>query len=109
MSNRRGLLRREFLGTVAASAALAALSPRLVWAGETSPKAARRPNILLVVSDEHNATVTGCYGNTTVRTPTLDRLASRGVTFDAAYTNSPLCVPCRLSLTAGKYISRIGG
>ncbi|MCX5685126.1 MAG: sulfatase-like hydrolase/transferase, partial [Planctomycetota bacterium] len=109
MADTRGMRRREFLGAAVASAALAALAPRLVWAGETSPKAARRPNILLVISDEHNASVTGCYGNTTVRTPNLDRLASRGVTFDAAYTNSPLCVPCRLSLTAGKYISRIGG
>ena len=109
MAMMRGMRRREFLGAAAAGAALAALAPRLVWAGETSPKSARRPNILLVVSDEHNASVTGCYGNATVRTPNLDQLAARGVTFDAAYTNSPLCVPCRLSLTAGKYISRIGG
>jgi len=44
-----------------------------------------------------------------VRTPHLDRLADRGVRFDAAYGNSPLCVPSRLSFTAGQYISRCGG
>lgn len=67
-----------------------------------------KPNILVIMSDEHNAGVLGCYGNRIVRTPNLDRLASQGVTFDAAYTTSPLCVPARLSFTAGKYISRIG-
>lgn len=71
-------------------------------------RAADRPNILVIMSDEHNAAVTGCYGNAIVRTPNLDRLARQGITFDAAYTNSPLCVPCRLSFTAGKYISRVG-
>jgi len=67
-----------------------------------------RPNILVIMSDEHNAGVLGSYGNRLVQTPNLDRLAERGVTFDAAYTNSPLCVPCRLSFTSGQYISRTG-
>lgn len=68
----------------------------------------KQPNILLVMSDEHNAGVTGCYGNNIVRTPVLDSLARRGVTFESCYCNSPLCVPSRLSFIAGKYISRIG-
>ncbi|MBN2449460.1 MAG: sulfatase-like hydrolase/transferase [Lentisphaeria bacterium] len=68
----------------------------------------RRPNILVIMSDEHNASVTGCYGNGIVRTPHLDALAARGVTFDACYTASPLCVPARLAFTSGKYISRNG-
>lgn len=67
-----------------------------------------QPNILVIMSDEHNATVLGCYGNKIVRTPNLDRLAARGVVFESCYCNSPLCVPSRLSFTAGKYISRIG-
>ncbi len=67
----------------------------------------RPPNILLIMSDEHDPAVTGCYGDPLVQTPNLDRLARRGVTFDACYCNSPLCVPSRLSFTAGKYISRI--
>ncbi|MBI4580004.1 MAG: sulfatase-like hydrolase/transferase [Planctomycetes bacterium] len=69
--------------------------------------AADRPNVLVIMSDEHNADVLGCYGNKIVQTPNLDRLAARGVVFEAAYTNSPLCVPCRLSFTSGKYISRV--
>ena len=67
-----------------------------------------RPNILMIMSDEHDPGVTGCYGDDVVQTPTLDRLASEGVTFDGCYTTSPLCVPARLSFTAGKYVSRCG-
>jgi choline-sulfatase len=67
-----------------------------------------RPNIICLMSDEHNVHVAGCYDNPVVRTPHLDRLAAEGVTFDAAYTTSPLCVPARLSFTAGKYVSRCG-
>lgn len=59
------------------------------------------------MSDEHNPHVTGCYGNRIVYTPNLDALAEQGVTFDTHYCNSPLCVPSRLSLTAGKYASRV--
>jgi choline-sulfatase len=77
------------------------LTPCVLAAGD-------RPNILVIMSDEHNAGVLGCYGNKIIRTPDLDRLAARGVVFEAAYTNSPLCVPCRLSFTSGKYISRVG-
>lgn len=68
-----------------------------------------RPNILLIMSDEHDPAVMGCYGDPLDPTPTLDRLAERGVTFDACYCNSPLCVPSRLSFTAGQYVSRFGG
>ncbi len=69
---------------------------------------ARRPNILVIMSDEHNANVLGCYGNRIARTPNLDRLAAHGILFESAYTNSPLCVPSRLSFTSGKYVSRVG-
>ncbi len=71
-------------------------------------KAQDRPNILVIMSDEHNAGVLGCYGNKVIRTPNLDGLASRGVVFESCYCNSPLCVPSRLSFTAGKYVSRVG-
>lgn len=69
---------------------------------------AKNPNILFIISDEHNAGVLGCYDNNIVQTPVLDTLARRGVTFENCYCNSPLCVPSRLSFTSGKYISRVG-
>ncbi|MCC6490599.1 MAG: sulfatase-like hydrolase/transferase [Candidatus Hydrogenedentes bacterium] len=67
----------------------------------------RPPNVLVIMSDEHNANVLGCYGSVLARTPNLDALAARGVLFESAYTNSPLCVPSRLSFTSGKYCSRV--
>jgi choline-sulfatase len=66
------------------------------------------PNIWVIMTDEHNAGVLGANGNTLIRTPNLDALAARGVSFDRNYCNSPLCVPSRLSFTSGKYCSRVG-
>ncbi len=44
----------------------------------------------------------GCYGNGIIRTPNIDRLAARGVTFDNAYSNTPVCMPARHSLISGQ-------
>jgi len=102
----RGVSRRSFLKTTATGAAAIALgarSPRTFAIG--SPQ--KQPNILLIMSDEHNPIVTGCYGNRTIRTPHMDSIAEKGVTFDTHYCNSPLCVPSRASFTSGKYCSRV--
>lgn len=67
-----------------------------------------RPNILVIVSDEHDPAVTGCYGHPLVRTPHVDRLASEALVYDNAYCASPICVPSRLSLLTGRYAHQIG-
>lgn len=64
-------------------------------------------NLLFICSDEHQRAVTGCYGNPLVETPNLDRLAARGARFDNAYTNCPICVPCRAALATGRYVHQI--
>ncbi len=65
----------------------------------------RKPvNTVFICSDQHNAAVTGCYGNGVVRTPNLDSLARRGTRFTAAYTNSPLCCPARAVMATGRYV-----
>ena len=61
-----------------------------------------RPNILFVLSDQHNAQVLGCAGNDVIRTPNLDRLAAEGVLFEQAYCQNPLCVPGRSSMLTGQ-------
>jgi choline-sulfatase len=64
-----------------------------------------QPNILLLISDEHNANIMGCDGNPLARTPTLDGLAKSGIYFNSFYCSSPQSVPSRQSLTTGKYVS----
>lgn len=66
-------------------------------------------NILIVMADQLTPFMVGCYGNGAVKTPHMDRLASEGVRYDAAYTNSPLCTPGRYAFMTGQYISRFGG
>jgi len=67
----------------------------------------RRPNILVLVSDEHSARVMGCAGHL-ARTPNLDRLAERGTRFTRASTNCPICVPARAAFMTGRYAFEIG-
>ena len=67
-----------------------------------------RPNILLIMSDEHAPIFSGPYGHPLVQTPNLNRLADNGVTFTNAYCNSPLCVPSRMSFMTGRYVHHIG-
>lgn len=60
------------------------------------------PNILLIVSEDHGQDL-GCYGNSVVRTPNIDFLASNGVTFENAYTTYSVCSPSRSSIFTGLY------
>ncbi|MCC2685428.1 MAG: arylsulfatase, partial [Paenibacillaceae bacterium] len=62
-----------------------------------------KPNIILLVSDQHRADWMGCSGSRYVHTPNLDRLATGGVRFAQTYCNSPFCVPSRMSMLAGRH------
>ncbi len=61
-------------------------------------------NLLVIMSDEHQARAMGCAGHPFVQTPNLDALAGRGLTFTDAYTPSPICVPARAAFAAGRYV-----
>ncbi|MFP4017409.1 MAG: sulfatase-like hydrolase/transferase, partial [Halanaerobiales bacterium] len=67
-----------------------------------------KPDILIFMSDQHNARMSAYAGDPYLRTPNLDRLAKDGVTFDAAYTACPLCVPARTAMLTGQLPSKTG-
>ena len=60
-------------------------------------------NLLVIMSDEHQARALGCAGHSFVKTPNLDALAASGIRFSNAYTPSPICVPARASFATGLY------
>jgi choline-sulfatase len=67
----------------------------------------KRPNILLVMFDQLAPQSLPAYGHRVVQSPAIDALAERGVVFENAYCNSPLCAPSRFSMMAGRLASRI--
>ena len=89
------VMHRSFGGLVVVAGMLAAVIP-----AAAQPSVARRPNVLLIMSDDLNNDL-GTYGHPIVKTPNIDRLAQRGVRFDRAYNQFPLCNPSRASLLTG--------
>ncbi|HWL51949.1 MAG TPA: sulfatase-like hydrolase/transferase [Chthoniobacteraceae bacterium] len=67
-----------------------------------------RPNILVFISDDHGQWASGCYGNSELRTPSMDHIARSGARMKNAFTPSPVCSPARASFFTGKMPSAHG-
>ena len=63
---------------------------------------APKPNIVLVLSDDHTYPFLGCFGRTEMKTPYLDRMAEEGMKFRRMFTTAPQCVPSRATLMTGR-------
>ncbi|MCC6143997.1 MAG: sulfatase-like hydrolase/transferase [Candidatus Hydrogenedentes bacterium] len=91
------LNRREFL-----NATLAALVASTL-AHNTAAAAARKPNVIIIYTDDHGSVDAGCYGAKDLHTPNIDALASEGVRFTQFYAPSAVCSPSRAGLLTGRY------
>ena len=78
--------RREFLSALAC-APLSAQTP------------AQRPNIIFILADDLGMGDVGCYGQKTIQTPNIDRIAAEGIRFTQAYAGDTVCAPSRCALT----------
>jgi len=65
-------------------------------------------NVLWIMADQLRWDYLSCYGVTHIETPNLDRLAGKGVRFDRAYVQSPICGPSRMSFYTGRYVRSHG-
>lgn len=61
-----------------------------------------KPNVLLILSDDHSAAHVGCYGNKDIRTPNLDAFAKTATRFERYYVGTPQCVPSRATIMTGR-------
>jgi len=95
---------------------VAALSLGLAWrlcpaAPESGPPRTagkEKPSIVLILADDLTYRDVGCYGNSQVRTPNIDRLAAQGMRFTNAFTSTAMCSPTRQQLYTGVFPVRNG-
>ena len=101
--NGRTFLKRAGVGAVGAMAMIAGSSGIRAAEGDI----ARRPNVVLVLTNDQGFGDLGCHGNPHIRTPHMDSFARTAVEFTQFYV-SPVCSPTRASLLTGRYNFRTG-
>jgi len=70
--------------------------------------AQRKPNIVIIISDDHSYQTIGAYGSKFAHTPNLDRIAEEGAVFTKGYVTNSICGPSRATLLTGKYSNKNG-
>lgn len=70
--------------------------------------AQQRPNILYIMSDDHDANAISAFGSTLIQTPNIDRLAKEGMLFNRAFVGNSICGPARATLLTGQHSHKNG-
>lgn len=103
MAKGKKLSRRRFVQTsVAGSVALAGLGVGRIAQAQVS-----KPNIIFIMADDLGFADVSCYGQRDYTTPNIDRLATEGMRFTQAYSNSTVCSPTRVAMMTGRYQYRL--
>ena len=89
-------------------AGVSALTGSLLPAAAAADNGDKRPDIILIMTDQQTAAAMSCAGNPDLRTPAMDALAADGVMLSRAYCPYPLSGPCRASLLTGRMPTEIG-
>ncbi|UCC98859.1 MAG: sulfatase-like hydrolase/transferase [Phycisphaerales bacterium] len=97
----KSISRRDFVKNCAAGAS--ALVGSALITEQTLARENARPNIVLIVSDDHGLEALGCYGNPVITTPSLDGLAAEGVRFTNAFCTTASCSASRSVILSGMY------
>ena len=85
------------------------LTPLAALYAADAPRPAGKPNIIVILTDDHGyADLSSQRQVSDIKTPNIDRLASRGVRMTAGYVTAPQCVPSRAGLMSGRYQQRFG-
>jgi len=98
--------RREFLKTAGFAAASAGMSPVLsscTSLGQITGARNTKPNIIFILADDLGYGDLGYYGQKTIKTPNLDRMAEQGMRFTDHYAGSTVCAPSRCALMVGQH------
>jgi arylsulfatase A-like enzyme len=83
------------------------LAPLAISQAADAPKKADRPNIVFIFADDWGWGDLSCHGNTWLKTPNLDRLASEGMNFQQFNVLNPVCSPSRTAVMTGRYPARV--
>ena len=97
--NRRSFLKKASLG-------VAGLAASGLMARCSAPQ--KRPNIIFIMSDDHDARAISCYGQGVNKTPNIDRIAREGMKFSNCFVTNSICGPSRAVILTGKY-SHVNG
>ena len=80
----------------------------MAGAALNAQRAARKPNFVVIMTDDQGSRDLGCFGAKDLKTPHIDELASSGARFTNWYSNAPVCAPSRAALMTGRYPMRAG-
>ena len=69
----------------------------------------RKPNFILIFTDDQGYNDLGCFGSPNIKTPRIDQMAAEGIRFTSFYSGAAICTPSRAALLTGCYPDRVGG